>query len=336
MKIGFFEIEGWEKEIVAKANFVQGNEIIFKDSGITDISIPAESDCDIIIVFVNSRINKAVLDNFPNLKLICTRSTGYDHIDLNECKNRGIKVAYVPGYGDNTVAEFAFGLILNLTRKIYQAIDQIKETESFSLRDLRGIDLKGKNLGVIGTGRIGKEVIKIANGFSMNVLAFDPFPDNNFAEKYQMRYATLEDLLKESDVITLHCPYNQSTHHLINQQNILLIKRGSYLVNTARGAIVETKAIIKAINDGVLAGYATDVLEEEAEVRGELDYLTREFLEGEKLKTVLYDHILMKMPNALITPHNAFNTIEALERILNTTIENIEGFLTNKPINLVA
>lgn len=336
MKIGFFEIEGWEKEIVSKANFAQANEIIFVEKGITEIDIPAEKDYDIIIIFVNSRINKAVLDNLPNLKLICTRSTGYDHIDLNECKNRGIKVAYVPGYGDNTVAEFTFGLILNLTRKIYQAIDQIKETESFSLKDLRGIDLKNKNLGVIGTGRIGKEVIKIAKGFSMNVLAFDLFPDNNFAQQYQIHYTTLENLLKESDIITLHCPYNQSTHHLINENNISLIKKGSYLINTARGAITQTKAIVKALNENILAGYATDVLEEEAEIKNETSYLAKEFLESGDLKTLLYDHILMKMSNVLVTPHNAFNTIEALKRILSTTIENIECFLNNKPINLVS
>ncbi len=335
MKIGFFEIEGWEKEIILNSNLAKDNEIIFQEDSISEINIPKEKDFDIISIFVNSRLNKSALVNFPNLKLICTRSTGFDHIELNACKERGIKVAYVPGYGDNTVAEFTFGLILNLTRKIYQAIDQIKEFESFSLKDLRGIDLKGKTLGVIGTGRIGKEVIKIAKGFSMNILAFDPFPDNAFASAYNINYTTLEDLLKNSQIVSIHCPYTSSTHHLINKNNIRLFQKGSYLINTARGGIVETAAVVFGLNEKILAGYATDVLEAETEIKNEINYVANEFLKRDELKTILYNHILMKMPNVLITPHNAFNTFEALQRILNTTIENIKYFLDNKPLNLL-
>jgi D-lactate dehydrogenase len=336
MRFCFFEVEGWEQEIISCQDFAKNNDIVYEKEKLDKFCLPKQNDFDIIVIFVNSRIDKEVLNYFPNLKLICTRSTGYDHIDLNECKNRNIKVAYVPGYGDNTVAEFTFGLILNLTRKIYQSIDQIKEMELFDLKNLRGIDLKDKNLGVIGTGRIGKEVIKIAKGFSMNVIAYDPFPDNDFALKYNVRYTTLDQLLKDSDIVTLHCPYSKSTHHLINQSNIKLMKKSSYLVNTARGAIIETKAVVDALKSGILAGFASDVLEQEKEIKSEADYLAKEFLNKEELEVMLYDHILMKMPNVLITPHNAFNSIEALQRILNTTIDNINGFLSNRPVNLVS
>lgn len=333
MKIGFFEVEGWEKEILS-ANF-SGGTISFFEQKLDSDNLPEKNDFEIISVFVNSKITKEVLKHFPNLKFITTRSTGFDHIDLKTCKEAGVAVSYVPGYGDNTVAEFAFGLILNLTRKMYQCIDQIKESGSFALEGLRGIDIKGKILGVVGTGRIGKEVIKIAKGFGMSVVAFDPYPDNNFQKEIGFEYLSLEEVLKKSDIVTLHCPYLKSTHHLINKQNIMNMKKGSYLINTARGAIVETEALVQALKKGVLAGAGLDVLEEEGEVKDELNILADGHPNEETLKNMLYDHILMEMPNVLITPHNAFNTSEALERILNTTIQNIEGFTGGKLINLV-
>ena len=241
----------------------------------------------------------------------------------------------VPGYGSNTVAEFAFGLILNLTRKIYQAIDQIKETKSFSLTGLRGIELKGKTLGIVGTGRIGREMVGIAEGFEMNVIASDPSPDDALAKEKGFRYVSLEDLLSQADIISLHCPYTKATHHLINQKNIALVKRGAYLVNTARGGIIETQAIIEGLQEGILAGAALDVLEEEGEIKDELEFLSRGQAQADRLMVMLQNHALMKMPNVLVTPHNAFNSQEALERILRTTIENIRGFLKGKPLNVV-
>src|SRR3989344_2778060 len=193
MRTAFFEIEDWEEKIIRDQ---LPNENVFLSSDkVTSLRLPDTRDFEILSVFVDSRIDKTVLEYFPNLKLVTTRSTGYDHIDIAECKKRGIAVAYVPGYGDNTVAEFAFGLILNLTRKIYQGIDHIKETGSFSLQGLRGVDLKGKTLGIVGTGRIGKEMIKIAKGFGMNVVAYDPYPDQEFSASQGFTYMALEDLL---------------------------------------------------------------------------------------------------------------------------------------------
>lgn len=332
MKLAFFEIEGWEEKII-RENFPKDDVFVSKDK-VTSLCLPDTRDFEILSVFIDSRIDKTVLDCFPNLKCIATRSTGYDHIDLAEAKKRGVSVLYVPGYGDNTVAEFTFGLILNLTRKIYQGIDQIKETGSFALTGLRGTDLNGKTIGLVGTGRIGKEAAKIAKGFGMSVIAYDPYPDKKFAKEVGVTYAGLDELLKNSDVISLHAPYNKDTHHLINTENAGNIKRGAYLINTARGGIVETEALVDALKNGVLAGYATDVLEEEGETKDELDLLAFGHPKEEELKTMLRNHILMKMPNVLITPHNAFNSQEALERILHTTLVNIKSFIAGKPENI--
>ncbi|TSC96000.1 MAG: Uncharacterized protein Athens071426_201 [Parcubacteria group bacterium Athens0714_26] len=311
-----------------KQNF-SSDEIYLNNDKLNASSLPDKKDAEIISIFVNSRIDKAVLDNFPNLKFITTRSTGYDHIDLKACAEKGVVVGFVPGYGNNTVAEWAFGLILNLTRKMYKAIDQIKETESFDLNGLRGIDLKGRTIGVIGTGRIGKEAIIIAKGFGMNVVAYDPFPDAEFQKEVNFQYVAFEDLLKNSDIITIHIPYNEKTRHLINKENIGLIKKGAYLINTARGGLVETEALVDALNKGILAGCGLDVLEEEGEIKDEMSFMAQNTGRPEEFKNMIYNHVLMKMPNVLITPHNAFNSQEAFERILNTTFENIKGFIGN-------
>lgn len=334
MKIGFFELEGWEEASLTK-QFT--DDLLFFSKEKIDLEhLPTDTDYEIISIFVDSQINREVLNHFPRLRLIATRSTGYDHIDLSVCKEKGITVSYVPGYGDNTVAEYAFGLILALTRKIYQAIDQIKDKESFSLANLRGTDLNGKTIGVIGTGRIGREAIKIAKGFGMKILATSHRTDPGLAQELGFAYVPLEELLGTSDVITIHCPYSQATHHLINRQNINLIKKGAYLVNTARGGIVETQALVEGLEKGILAGAGLDVLEEEGDIKDELHFLSRPQIQEENLKTILYDHILMKMPNVLITPHNAFNSNEALMRILNITALNIKGFISQKPLNIVA
>src|SRR3989344_1297017 len=331
MKVAFFEIEEWEKRIIrSKLPY----DISFFEEKIDPENLPAEADFDVVSIFIDSKIDKAVLNYLPSLKFIATRSTGYDHIDLSSCNEKGIKVSFVPGYGDNTVAEYTFGLILNLTRKIYKAINQIKQKESFSLRDLRGVDLKGKTIGVIGVGRIGKEVIKIAKGFDMNIIAFSSHQDIELSKNLGFNYTSLEELLGLSDIITIHCPYNKFTHHLINRENINLVKKGSFFINSARGGIIETEALVYALEKGIFQGAALDVLEEEGELKDELHLLSKKRIHEEELKVILYDHILMNFPNVLITPHNAFNSKEAMERILNITIENIKSFIENKPINI--
>ena len=332
MKIGFFELEDWEEKIL-KTQFLN-EELVFSTEKIDSDNLPKDTSYDILSIFIDSRIDKNVLSHFPNLKFVATRSTGYEHINLLDCKEKEILVSFVPGYAENTVAEYTFGLILNLTRKIYQAIDQVKSKEFFSIANLRGIDLKDKTLGVIGVGRIGKEVIKLAKGFGMKVIAVNPSIDNLLAKSFGFTYVSLEDLLKNSDIITLHCPYNASTHHLINKNNIGLIKKGAFLINTARGGIVETEALVSALENGTIQGAGLDVLEGETDMKDELELLSKKTASEEKLKTVLYDHMLIRMPNVLITPHVAFNSKEAMARIVNTTVENIQGFMRQTPINL--
>ncbi len=333
MKIAFFELEGWEDEVI-KQSFPT-DEIYLSKEKLTPETLPKALDFDVICPFIGSKIDASILTNFPNVKLITTRSTGFDHIDLAACQAKGITVSYVPGYGDNTVAEYAFGLLLNLTRRIYWAIDQIKETESFSLEHLEGVDLKGKIMGIVGTGRIGKEAIRIARGFGMVVYAYDPYPDYNFAKAFDVKYVSLEELLKSADAVSLHCPLTPETQHLINVKNVSLFKKGAYLVNTSRGGVVETDAVIRGLKDSIFSGVAFDVLEEEGDTKDELEFLTDPAAKEANLKTVLENHALMKHPKVLITPHNAFNTKEALQRILATTIGNIKSFASGMPTNVV-
>ncbi len=330
-KIGIFEIEGWEKEIFEKE--FQGHPLYFSEKSITPEHLSEEKDFTVLSVFIGSKLTKEVLENYPYLKLITTRSTGFDHIDLNYCQEKGIVVCNVPAYGSETVAEWTIGLMLCLMRKIYQAIDQVKESGSLDLKNLRGEELNGKTLGIIGTGKIGKEVAKRAKAFNMNLLGYDLYPDEKFAREIGLKYVSLDELLENSDVITIHCLLNESTYHLINKENIKKIKKGAYLINTARGEIVETEALIYALKEGILKGAALDVLEEERFLKEELELLISGHPSEDTLKSALANHILIEIPNVLITPHNAFNSKESIERIIKTTIENIKSFFEGKIIN---
>ncbi len=330
MKTAFFEVKDWEKEYLQKAF----PEAVFFTEKLSPKSTGQVKDAEIISVFVDSQVTKEVLDSLPELKMISTRSTGFDHIDMQECAVRKITVCNVSHYGENTVAEHAFALILDLSRKIHQSLARVKE-EGFSFEGLTGFDLKDKTIGIIGLGHIGQHVARIANGFEMKVLAYDSFVDKKLAKKLQVEYATLEELLKNADIITLHLPDNEHTHHIINSQNINVIKRGAYLINTARGGLVETDALVTALENGILAGAGLDVLEEERAIKEEAHLMTTGEAQKIDFKTLLENHILMERENVIITPHNAFNSKEALQRIMETTAENIQAFLKNKPINTV-
>jgi len=333
MKIAFFELEGWEEPAIRAA--LPSDELYLTGMKLDAATLPPGRDFEAISVFVNSKIDDGVLAQFPDLKLVTTRSTGFEHIDAEACKKRGVIACSVPGYGENTVAEFAFGLVLNLTRNMYQAIDRIKETGSFAFVGMRGTDLKGKTLGIVGTGMIGKEMVRIAKGFGMNVIAHDAYPDDEAAASLGFTYMPFEELLRHSDVISLHCPYNKATHHLINMGNIGLVKKGAYLINTARGGLIETDALVEALEKGLIAGAGLDVLEEEGDVKEEYRFFTDAKRDPEELRTAIGNHILMRMPNVLVTPHTAFNTKEALARILDMTFENIEGFRKGAPAHVI-
>ncbi|HIE36490.1 MAG TPA: hydroxyacid dehydrogenase [Candidatus Omnitrophica bacterium] len=278
-------------------------------------------------------INKEILQKLPKLKLITIRSTGFDHIDLKECKKRKIVVCNVPYYGENTVAEHTFALILSLSRNIHKAyIKTIRH--DFSIDDLKGFDLKGKILGVIGAGRIGLHVIRIAKGFGVKVYAYGAYQNKFIAEVLDFKYTSLEELLKKSDIITLHVPYNKSTHHLLNKERIKLIKKGAIIINTSRGAVIDTEALIEAIDKKIISGAGLDVLEGEELIKEEKQLLYDKNKLG-ILGNLVKDHILLSRENVVFTPHIGFYSQEALERILDTTVQNIFTFLSKKPQNTI-
>ena len=332
MKIAFYEIAGWEAEYIKPK--LEGHEMLFYPGKFTDTDLPKDN-ADILSMFVGCKVTPQVLAAAPNLKLVATRTTGYDHINLAACEEKGIVVSSVPVYGQNTVAELAFGLILTLSRKLFPAIKRVREQGSFSYDGFRGFDLEGKTLGVVGTGHIGAYAIKIAKGFGMKVIGYDPFPSEKLSLEYGFDYMTLEKLLAASDIVNFARAVHAATHHLINKDNIKLMKKGSYLINTARGGLVETDALEDALKNGILAGAGMDVLEEEGYVIDELSNMQMPHPNEEKLKLVLAEHELMHMDNVIITPHMAAQTTEALKRILDTTVENIKAFAAGNPVNLV-
>lgn len=332
LKIGFFEIEKWEIDYL-KSNLKKFDLIFFKEK-LNFKNLKKIIEIDILSPFIYSKIDKKVIDSLKSLKYITTRSTGFDHIDVKYCKNKNVLVSNVPTYGENTVAEHTFALILALAKKLYLSISRTKEG-NFSLKNLRVFDLKGKTLGVIGVGNIGRNVIKIAKGFEMKILAYDIKKDKGFAKKFGFKYVPLNYLFKNSDIITLHVPYNKKTHHLINLKNLNFFKKGCYLINTSRGGVCDTTALLMGLKKKIFAGLGLDVLEEECSIKEEKELLTSTFRKTCDLKTILENHVLINQPNVIITPHNAFNSQEALIKILDTTIENIKNFAKGKPINLV-
>ena len=331
MKISFFEIKGWEKKLLKKG--LRDFELEFFSEPLDLKNVKKAAKSDVISVFIYSKINKNVLANLPKLKLITTRSTGFDHIDLKACRRQKIDVCNVPFYGENTVAEHTFALILSLSRNIHKSYVRVLQ-EDFSMEGLKGFDLKDKTIGVVGAGHIGLNVIKIARGFGMNVLAFDVSQDHFLAEVLDFKYVSLEELLKNSDIITFHTPALPSTYHLINRKNINLIKKGAILINTSRGSVIETEALIEALDKKILAGAGLDVLEGEKLIKEEKQLLYDQS-KVEALKELIRDHILLAKDNVVYTPHIAFYSQEALERILQTTISNILNYFRGEKQNIV-
>jgi D-lactate dehydrogenase len=331
MHIAFFEIQDWEKSVL-EARF-SGHVLHFSSESMNENSLEAIQECEVLSVFIYSHVTKAIFDKLPKLKLIVTRSTGYDHIDVTNAKERGITVTNVPTYGENTVAEHAFALILALSRNVHKShVRRLRN--NFSIEGLKGFDLKDKTIGVIGAGKIGLHVIKIARGFGMRILAFDAYQNTFLSEVLDYEYVSLEKLFAESDIITLHTPYLPATHHLINEKNIDLIKRGAILINTARGELVDNDALIHGLDSGILAGVGLDVIEGEHLIREEKELLA-ENRNPEELQELVKDHILLGRDDVVYTPHIAFYSEEALHRILDTTIENIECYATGQCQNTI-
>jgi len=283
---------------------------------------------EVACVFIFSKITKKVMESIPKLKLIATRSTGYDHIDLKEAKKRNIQVCNVPRYGENTVAEHTFALILNLSRNVHKSYVRALN-DNYKINDLTGFDLKGKWLEVIGVGHIGQHVIKIAKGFGMHVIAYDMHKDTFLADLLHFTYAdSVEEVLKKADIITLHVPSTPATKHLINKERLKLVKKGALLINTARGDVVDTDALYDALKSGRLGGAGLDVIEGEQYVKEDKALLT--IHDPDQMRRLIKNKEILHMDNVVYTPHNAFNSKEALQRILEVTKHNIEQFKEGK------
>ncbi len=308
-------------------------QIMQEQSKLADTAPEELAQTEILIPFIHSQVGKAEMEAMPKLRLIATRSTGYDHIDLAYATQHGIAVANVPGYGENAVAEHTFALILMLSRKIHLAYTRSLQ-RNYTIEGLRGFDLYGKTLGVVGTGAIGLHVIRIARGFGMHVLASDVRENRQLAEILGFSYVPLDELLAQSHIVTLHAPALPSTYHLIRRETLLKMKQGALLINTARGSLVDVHALAWALDNKMLAGAGLDALEGEEFLQNEEELLKAPGTE-EKLKLLVQHHILQRHSNVIITPHIAFNSEEALQRILDTTVENVRAFLLDKPQNLV-
>lgn len=333
MKILITDVsETWQKDYLVSR--LTGHEV-FVEPGVLSLEMVNKyPETEILVVFVNNPVTAEVIAALPGLKLIATRSTGYDHIDIAAAKAKNIPVCTVPFYGENTVAEHAFSLILALARKLPQSFARIEDGK-FDYAGLRGWDLKGKTLGVIGGGHIGVHVARMAVGFEMEVLVFDLHPDLELAQKIGFNYVDIDNLYAKSDVISLHLPLNEHTTHIINTDSIAKMKNGVYLINTARGGLIDTAALLEGLRSGKISGAGLDVLEGEDFLKEEINLIGNPSYK-DQLLTLLTDHVLMEMENVIITPHNAFNSSEALTRILQTTVENIDAFEQGAPQNLVS
>lgn len=307
MKIVIFEVEQWECETFLQLQ--DGHEVEFTEAQLTRENASQYADAEVISAFIYSDLSAEILQKFDNLQLqlIATRSTGFDHIDTNYCQERGIKVSNVPTYGKNTVAEHVFGLLLTISHNLTEAIDRTRKGD-FSQVGLQGFDLRGKTLGVIGTGDIGACAIEIAKGFGMEVIAFDVKPREELASRLGFRYAEMDEVLATADILTLHVPANEKTHHLLSSDEFAKMKDGVILINTSRGSVVEIQALVQALADKKFAAAGLDVLPEEPVMREEAELLRSMYHEKHDLETLLADHILLRLRNVVVTPHSAFNT----------------------------
>ncbi len=310
-----------------------------------------EADSEILSTFIYTRVDAAFLDAHPRLRLVSTRSTGVDHIDLAACRERGVAVSMVPTYGDNTVAEHTFALILALSRRLRESM-QASQADAFSYESIRGFDLHGKTIGIIGSGRIGLHAIRIAKAFNMRVVAYDLRPQYFMGEILGFEYLPLDSLLPQCDLLSLHLPLIPDTFHLLNRTTLAQCKPGVIIINTARGGLVDTEALIEALDSGQVGGAGLDVLEDERVLQREPMHIISEQIvsrlqsgtpPGElrasdperigELRRLMRNSELISRPNVVFTPHVAFNSVEAVERINQTTLENITSFLAGQVLN---
>lgn len=319
--VAFFDTKSYDRDSFLKYSTQELNFRFFENKLNEDTASMAAC-CDAVCVFVNDTINRKVIEKLEEygVKIIALRCAGYNNVDLKFAKNR-IKVVRVPAYSPYAVAEHAMGMILMLNRKLHRAYIRTRD-HNFSLDSLTGFDLKNKTVGIIGTGKIGRVFADICNGFGMNIIGYDPFENDEFCGKY----VTLDKLLESSDIISLHCPLTKENQYLINENSINKMKKGTYIINTSRGKLVDTQALIAGLKNGKIGAAGLDVYEEETELFFE-DF-SDEIIKDDTLTN------LISMPNVIVTSHQAFLTKEALSSIAETTVKNLtDYFKTGKSEN---
>lgn len=306
----FLEVAEDDRVSVEK-NF-PGAKIISKPLSEKEL-IKEAADAEILSPFIYTKISAKAIKSLKKLRLIATRSVGYNHIDLEMANKKNVSVCNVPDYGAHVIAEFVFALLLSGLRHVAEGDDLVEEKYKFSFQGFKGLALKNKTIGIIGTGKIGAKVAHIASsGFLMNVLAYDPCPNKKLAKENNFQYADLENLLKSSDIISLHCPLLPKTKHLINTKNIALMKDGVVIVNTSRGGVIDTKALVKALKKGKIANAFLDVLEHENNLKKSKE--------------------LIDLPNVITTPHIAFYADDSMESMYQTTFKAIKAYLNKKEL----
>jgi len=327
MRIILFSSQNYDRESFLAANPGHGFELHFQQSPLRPDTAALAMGFEVVCPFVNDDLSRPVLEQLAagGTRLIALRSAGYNHVDLAAAHALGLTVVRVPAYSPHAVAEHAVGLVLALCRHLHRAYNRTREGD-FSLHGLTGFDLHGKTVGVVGSGQIGQVFAQIMRGFGCQVLAYDPYP-NPAIEALGGRFVGLDQLLAESDIISLHCPLNDATRHLVNADSLQRMKRGAMLINTGRGALVDTPALIEALKSGQLGYLGLDVYEEEAEI-----------FFADRSDLPLQDDVLARLltfPNVIITAHQAFLTREALAAIAGTTLDNIGAWRQGAPVNLV-
>lgn len=321
MKVAIFSTKPYDQQFLERANQNQ-HELTFFEPKLNYETASLAKDFEVVCVFVNDQLDAQTLEKLAEggIKLIALRCAGFNNINLKKAAELGIKIVRVPAYSPYAVAEHTLGLILTLNRKLHRAYCRVREG-NFSLDGLLGFDLNNRTVGIIGTGKIGMIVAKILQGFGCKILGYDLYPHPEFTT-FGGEYTELNKLIKESDIITLHCPLTPDTHHIINAETIAMAKDGFMLVNTSRGGLIDTKAVIKSLKNQKIGYLALDVYEQEEEL----------FFEDLSDEIILDDTFqrLLTFPNVLITGHQAFFTQEALTNIADTTIKNINQFAEGK------
>ena len=328
IKIAFFDTKDYDREMFDKYNSEYNYEITYFKTKLNEETAVLATGFDVVCIFVNDTANKVVLEKLKSLgvKLIALRCAGYNNVEISHLPS-GLGVVRVPAYSPYAVAEHTAGLLLALDRKVYKSYQRTKKY-NFSLDGLLGFDIHGKTVGVIGTGKIGKVFINIMNGFGANVIAYDVYQDKKAEEELNFKYTTLDEIYKNADIISLHCPLPEENHNMINKDSIAKMKKGVILLNTSRGKLINAKDLVDCLEKGMIGGVGLDVFEDEEEYF--LNDMSNSYIRDAELS------ILLSMPNVVITAHQAFFTKEALEKIVSTTLSNIKEYIeTGKCENIV-